>query len=203
MKLRRVASRLHGGNGDDTDKAEIKTMMEAVQNRAIDVLQGLRVKLEQLIQALHRKENMSSVIFKDSEDKSSQKQEVTTATKELTEAEKQSTCGKFVHMVQDERLHLTGDQQIAIARGIIQMLKTPNLSDSSLGATYTHLNQKEDCREGDVNRGHRDSEHDSGYQECRQHRNGSDASGKEGHEGAEETGQQADAEENRDRARIG
>ena len=206
LNLRRVACCLYCDNGDDTDKAGIETMVEAVQNGAIDVLKGLRAKLEQLIQALHRKENKSSATLGDSEDKFWQNQEVTTGIKELTKAEERSLCGKITHMLQEKQLHLSKDQQVAIVHGIIQMLKDPDFSDSSLGATDAGAHKKLECRESDVNGGHGDPYIGSGYQEGQECRNGSEADGEAGHEGAEETGRQDDGEESRglvNRAFIG
>ena len=198
-KLRRVACCLYCDNGDDKDKARIESMIETVQTGAIDVLEGLRAKLEQLIQTLHRQENKSSVSSENSEEKASQTQNATTAIRELTKADERSICGKFVHMVQDKQLHLTGDQQVAIAHGIMQMLKDLNLSDSSVGSTEACPHNKSECREVDVNGGHGDPENDSGY-------NGSDAEGEDVHGGAEETGQHDIGENSRepmDRARTG
>ena len=163
MRLRRVACCLHCDNDDDTDKAGIKPMIEAVQNGAVDVLKGLQTKLMQLMERLHRKENNSFGTSESSEDKASQKPKLTASTKEPKKAEIHSVCDKFLHMVQDERLHLTADQQVAIAHWAIQMLKEPDLSGMSSGTTDVRPKEKPELQESDVVSEDGDSEKGSGH----------------------------------------
>lgn len=196
-KLRRVAHCLHyDDDDDDKNKAIFELKLEAVRNGAIDILKGLQTKLMQLIQTLHRKENENSVVPESSEEKALQNQEVTSATKEPTRAEKRSICDKFVQMAQDKQLHLTTDQQVAMAHWVIQMLKDPDSSDMSLGTTNGDPHGKARCHEGDTYGGKGVSENDSEYEERQEHRNGNEIDGKDGHEGVEETEQQDDGEDN-------
>ena len=191
IRLRQVACHLHCDSSDGTDKAKFETVIEAVRNRAIDVLKGLRTNLKQLIQKLHRKETNSSVASENSKDKASQNQNITSTIKELTRAEIHSICDKFLHMVQDKQLHLTADQQVAIAHWAIQMLKVPDLSDMSSGTTDTGPKEEPERPEGDVVREEGDSEKNSGHggQEDGTARSGG---GKDGDEDNAEFGQHDD-----------
>lgn len=195
-KLRRVAHCLHC-DGDDKNKAKMESKIEAVRNGGIDVLKGLQTKLIHLKQKLDRKGNNNSKISETGEEEALHKQQTTGVPNELTKAEKRSLCGKFVRMVQDNKLHLTVDQQVALAHWIIQTVQNPDLSDISLDTTRGDPHGKAEKNEGDAHGGCGDPGNDSGYEEGNEDGDGNISDNRHGNEEAKET-EHRDGGENND-----
>ncbi|KAF6219033.1 hypothetical protein HO133_005577 [Letharia lupina] len=193
-KLRRLSHCLHCDD-DDNDQDKIGSKIEAVQNGGIDVLKRLQTKLKQLRQKLHRKGNNNSTGSEGGEEEASRRKQVTSVSKELTTAEKRTVCEKFSHVVRDNKLCLTVDQQVAVAQWIIQMLQSPDFSDLSLGPTHGPADGMAERHEGGEHGGDFDLGNDSGYEEGDEDGGGSGTDGQGGDEGIGRLGLQ-DGEEN-------
>lgn len=181
-RLRRVAHCLHW-DGDDNDQHKIGSKNEAVQNGGIDVLKWSQTKLKQLRQKLHRKGKNNSTGSEGGEEEASRRKQVTSVSKELTTAEKRTVCEKFSHVVRDNKLYLTVDQQVAVAQWIIQMLQSPDFSDLSLGPTYGPADGMAERHEGGEHGGDFELGNDSGYEEGHEDGGGSGTDGQGGDEG--------------------
>ena len=126
-KLRRVAECLHSNSdGEFEDKTEPKT--ERMSNTGVDILQRLQKNLKDLREKLHRKENNGLVTPDIGGGQVSEKEHVTCIRRELTRAEKRAVCGNFVHIIQEQRIDLTVNQQASVAHWMIQTLEDPSFS---------------------------------------------------------------------------
>lgn len=164
-KLRRVAHYLHCGE-DCNSKAKVESKVEVVRNGGLDALKGLQAKLLQLKQMLHGKEMKDSESSKSGEEEASLNQQVTSGSRQLTRVEKRFICSRFAHMVQEHKLRLTADQQVAVAHWTVQTLQDPVFSDTSLDTAHGRLDGMVECREGDNNIKGGNLGTDSGDEEC-------------------------------------
>ncbi len=159
-RLRRVAYCLHCDNGEQ-NKTTAGSNTDAVRNDGSGVLKALQTKFKQLKQKTCCEGNDNLETCECSDGETSQDRHV----KELTRAEKRSVCGQFTHMIQDNKIDLTVDQQVAVAHWMIQTLQNPDISDTSLDTTSGHPNGKAE-RHGGAYGGDGDSGNDSGYAEA-------------------------------------
>ena len=158
-KLRHVAHCLHCDTDDEKEvTTDLKT--ELLRDGRIDVLQGLQDKLEHLREKLYCKRKDNCGAPEVSEEKASQRRQVTSVSKELTRDEKRSVCGKFVRMIQDTRLCLTANQRACVARWIIQALQNPEFSDVNSNHTRVHPLGTAERYEKDAHSGGGDSGND-------------------------------------------
>lgn len=194
-KLRRVAHCLHC-DGDDKHEAKVESKVEAVRNGRFDVLKGLQAKLLQLRQNLHRKQNNISETSGAGEEESLPNQHVTSVSKELTRAQKRSVCSRFVHMVQENRLCLTADQQVAVAHWIVQTLQSPDYPDMSLDTAHFNSYEIAECQKGTKPGKDGGSATDFGYEEGLEDGDGNSSEGRGGNEGREETERPSDGKSN-------
>ena len=156
--LRRVARCLYFD--DDKDDAQVESKMELVLKVAIGVLQGLQNTLKKLKEKLHCKGNDRSDSSEAGNGEVSREQQVASIPQQLTRAEKRSLCGRFCQMVQNNKLCLTVDQQVAIAQWVIKTLQTPDFSNESVSAADSHKHGKTECPEGAAYQGDSDSADD-------------------------------------------
>ncbi|CAD6591337.1 MAG: hypothetical protein ASARMPREDX12_005084 [Alectoria sarmentosa] len=186
-KLRRVAHCLHCDD-DNEDRAKMESKVEMARRGGVDVLMGLQTRLMQLRQKLHCKESNTFKTSVGGEKKALQNQQATSVSKELTRAEKRYFCGKFAQLVEDNKLCLTVDQQVAVAHWVIQILQNPDIS------THDHPDGKAEHPEGDEYGRVSDPGSDSGYEEGPQDGDGSSADDRDGNEFTEDTEHQHDGQ---------
>lgn len=194
-RLRRLAHCLHCED-DDEAKAGIESKVEAVRIGAIDVLKVSQTKLMQLTHNLHCKDNMFSDTPEGAEEKASRNQQFSEVSRELTRADRRSVCGNFTQMIQDKKLRLTVEEQVAIAHWVIQTLQSPDFSETSLDYTRDHPHGKVEHHAGDGYRGNDDLGNDSGDEEGHEDGDQSSADGRDGSVYASETGHQDDGDYN-------
>ncbi len=158
-KLRRVARCLYCDN--DKDDAHAESTMETVLKCGVNVLQGLQNTLKELRKKLYLKGNDRSESSEAGKGEVSREQEVTSIPKQFTRAEKRSLCGRFCQMVQNNKLCLTVDQQVAVAQWVIKTLQTTDISNESVSAADSHKHGRTERQEGATYRGDSDSVNES------------------------------------------
>lgn len=166
-KLRRVTHCLHCTD-DDKEKGVIESKIEAVQTGGVDVLRDLRTKLQQLREKLHCKGTDNSDSPEGGKEESRPNRRVTIVPKKLTRDEKRSVCRKFVHLIKDQNLLLTKEQQVAVSHWTIQMVQNPTFSVTNSGLIVSGVRHGDtemdvQCQEGEANGGNSDAGDDSGY----------------------------------------
>ena len=183
-RLRRVAYCLHCDNGEQ-NKITFGSNTEAVRNGGNGVLKALQTKLKHLRQNTRCEGSNNLESCESSDGENMQDRQIKSVVKELTRAEKRSVCGQFTHMIQDQKVDLTVDQQVAVAHWMIQTLQNPDFSDTSLGTTSGHPNGRAERHEGDAYGGDGDSGNKPGCVEGHGIGHGNRADDSDGSEGTE------------------